>query len=98
MFLSWRRRLTTNVDLKHPRDIADRFPFVATFEYELVVDGCDGANTPLVTVYFCPDIYCNTSDVVIQTFDIFNAGSTTFNIELDFNPTALKFLPFVDEW
>eukprot|EP00903_Cladosiphon_okamuranus_P017583 g16196.t1 len=69
-----------------------------TFEYELVVDGCDGANTPLVTVYFCPDIYCNTSDVVIKTFHTFNAGSTTFNIELDFNPTAIKFLPFVDEW
>eukprot|EP00752_Nemacystus_decipiens_P008203 g7336.t1 len=68
------------------------------FEYELEVVGCNGVAPAVVTVFFCPDIDCNTPDVVIETLDNFNAGSTTFSVQVDYNPTAIKFLPYVHEW
>lgn len=68
------------------------------YEYDLNVETCDGGSSPQVTAYFCPDIHCNTSDVVEQTLTEFADGVTTFPVSLEFNPISMKLWASDDEW
>ena len=71
----------------------------ADYEYELKVQGCDGEVPAPFAASFCPDIWCNTSDVVTQTLTASDAGPTTFPVQLDFNPVAIQFSASgTDEW
>ncbi|CAM9541376.1 unnamed protein product [Scytosiphon promiscuus] len=58
--------------------------------YELKIQACDGAASPPLTVYFCPDNSCSTDDVLERNLTEFDAGTTTFEVQLDFNPVTMK--------
>ncbi|CAM9958176.1 unnamed protein product [Scytosiphon promiscuus] len=64
----------------------------ADYEYELKMEGCSGSGSSSgVSASFCPDPYCNTSDVVEQTLgDFDSSGATIFGVKLGFNPVAIR--------
>ncbi|CAM9958243.1 unnamed protein product [Scytosiphon promiscuus] len=64
----------------------------ADYEYELEMEGCSGSGSSTgVSASFCPDPYCNTSDVVEQTLgDFDSSGATIFGVKLGFNPVAIR--------
>ena len=73
----------------------DRFSLflAADYEYELKMEGCgDGSGSSSgASASFCPDPYCNTSDVVEETLGNFNgSGATIFPVKLEFNPVAIR--------
>lgn len=87
------RRTAASAHMKKTFCVTPTAPnLAASFEYELKVKGCDGVATPPVTVSFCPDTSCSTSDVVTQELTAFNAaGTTRFPVQLDFNPASIQF-------
>lgn len=74
------------------------FHIAVDYEYELKVQPCDGESSGAVTVSFCPEVSCNTSDVVQQTLTEFDTGMTSFSVQLDFNPTAMQLSASDDGW
>lgn len=70
----------------------------ADYEYDMKVQACDGESSGAVTVGFCPDVYCTTSDVVQQTVTEFNTGMTSISVQLDFIPLAMQLSASEDGW
>ncbi|CAM9958110.1 unnamed protein product [Scytosiphon promiscuus] len=64
----------------------------ADYEYELTIEGCSGSgNSTGATASFCPNLNCDTSDVVEQTLGNFDSsGATIFLVKLGFNPVAIR--------
>lgn len=56
------------------------------------MEGCGGSGISTgVSASFCPDPYCNTSDVVEEALGEFDgSGATVFPVKLDFNPVSIR--------
>ncbi|CAN0126060.1 unnamed protein product [Ectocarpus sp. 6 AP-2014] len=70
----------------------------ADYEYELKVRACPSESPPQVNASFCPDVKCGTTDVQLLQLTDFSAGLTTFPVQLDFNPVAMRFSASDDGW